>query len=247
MQEEDLKNEYIYCCYNPIFKHEIVKIGWTRDHPHVRLKSLSSTLPEDFILHFAIVIPSGIHSNCRGKDIEKAIHDLLCDYRYKANREYFKIPIEDLKQRLQKMIHAQDRPFQPTVMMKTGSDNRRYRMLTLDEIDAIPHMNDHLTGLKYSLDCIRYKIDETITKLGEDFMNIDIETKSEDVYIIRNLKRIDENCNKYADLLRKVSTDKAMRENRSEQKKFKTEILNMNDEFEALKVMLNAPQLLDCS
>ena len=51
-----MENEYIYFATNPFYKDDIVKIGWTRNEPKIRAKSLYNTsVPCEFDFEFIIL------------------------------------------------------------------------------------------------------------------------------------------------------------------------------------------------
>ena len=87
-----MENEYIYFARNKFYKDEIVKIGWTRNEPKMRAKSLYNTsVPCEFDFEFIIKTPCG-----EGYNIENKIHNYLEKYRINKRREFFKINKEDL-------------------------------------------------------------------------------------------------------------------------------------------------------
>ena len=87
-----MENEYIYFATNPFYKDDIVKIGWTRNEPKMRAKSLYNTsVPCEFNFEFIIKTPFG-----QGYNIENKIHNYLKKYRINKKREFFKINKDDL-------------------------------------------------------------------------------------------------------------------------------------------------------
>ena len=87
-----MENEYIYFATNPFYKDDIVKIGWTRNEPKIRAKSLYNTsVPCEFDFEFIIKTPFG-----QGYNIENKIHNYLKKYRINKKREFFKINKDDL-------------------------------------------------------------------------------------------------------------------------------------------------------
>lgn len=82
---------YIYCLSNPSFDKDVYKIGFTQNEPHVRKSQLYTTeLPTPFKLEFAKKVLDY-------KTKEKQIHKVLSKYRININREFFKLPLSDIK------------------------------------------------------------------------------------------------------------------------------------------------------
>ncbi|QJD30933.1 GIY-YIG nuclease family protein [Methylococcus geothermalis] len=77
---------FLYVAYNSSMAG-LLKIGHTEKVPTARLDELFTTgVPEPFeIAYYALVQDS--------KKSEKAVHQLLSRYRYKANREFFAISV----------------------------------------------------------------------------------------------------------------------------------------------------------
>ena len=84
------KEQYIYVMSNPSYPDDILKIGWTREHPSIRANYLhTSGIPTPFIIEYVII-------TYEGSKLEKKIHDHLKNYRITSNREFFKISKEQL-------------------------------------------------------------------------------------------------------------------------------------------------------
>jgi hypothetical protein len=57
MEKNNCNKEYVYIMSNPSFGLDILKIGWTRNHPSIRASSLfTSGLPTPFQIEFIIRI-----------------------------------------------------------------------------------------------------------------------------------------------------------------------------------------------
>jgi hypothetical protein len=82
---------YIYCLSNPSFDKDVYKIGFTQNDPHIRKNKLYTTeLPTPFKLEFAKKVLDY-------KIKEKQIHKILSKYRVNINREFFKLPLFEIK------------------------------------------------------------------------------------------------------------------------------------------------------
>ena len=87
--------QYVYCMSNPSLPEDMLKIGWTREHPQKRADDLyTSGIPTPFIVEFIIITPEG----CK---CEKIIHKRLDTYRVNSCREFFKISLKKLTEILQ--------------------------------------------------------------------------------------------------------------------------------------------------
>ena len=84
------KEQYVYVMSNPSFSEDMLKIGWTREHPNIRANDLhTSGIPTPFIVEFVIITPEGYK-------VEKLIHNHIKTYRVNSNREFFKISKDEL-------------------------------------------------------------------------------------------------------------------------------------------------------
>jgi hypothetical protein len=98
MKMNENKKQYVYVMSNPSFSEEMLKIGWTREHPNIRANDLhTSGLPTPFIVEFVIITPEG-------SKVEKIIHNHIKSYRVNSNREFFKISKEELTEILIKEL-----------------------------------------------------------------------------------------------------------------------------------------------
>jgi hypothetical protein len=84
------KEQYVYVMSNPSFPGDVLKIGWTREHPNKRAKDLhTSGIPTPFIVEYVII-------TTEGSKLEQKIHNRIKNYRVNSNREFFKISKDEL-------------------------------------------------------------------------------------------------------------------------------------------------------
>lgn len=103
------REEYVYGMSNESYPEDTFKIGWTREHPSDRAESLyTSGVLNPFKVEFVIITPNGIK-------LEKEIHEHLKQFRIQSNREFFKIPKNEL--------------------VKTLTDDLNLHLFTIDEIN----------------------------------------------------------------------------------------------------------------
>jgi hypothetical protein len=92
------KEQYVYIMSNPSFPEDMLKIGWTREHPNIRANDLhTSGIPTPFIVEYVIITPAG-------SKLEKQIHNHIKNYRVNSNREFFKISKDELTEILTKVL-----------------------------------------------------------------------------------------------------------------------------------------------
>jgi hypothetical protein len=95
---DETKEQFVYGMTNQTFQPDMVKIGWTREHPSIRAINLqTSGVPTPFNVVFVIKTPEG-------SKLEKIIHEHLKKYRVNSNREFFKISIDELTEILTKEL-----------------------------------------------------------------------------------------------------------------------------------------------
>lgn len=93
---------FVYILLNPSFPDQ-VKIGLTKDKTEIRAKQLQSTgVPTPFI-----VVYDELVDDCA--TVEKRLHDQFSGYRVSTNREFFRIPVKEAVQALQREV-AQSKP-----------------------------------------------------------------------------------------------------------------------------------------
>ena len=84
------EEQYVYVMSNPSFPGDVLKIGWTREHPDKRANDLhTSGIPTPFIVEYVII-------TSEGSKLEKQIHKHIKIYRINSNREFFKISKDEL-------------------------------------------------------------------------------------------------------------------------------------------------------
>ena len=67
---------------NPSFPGDVLKIGWTREHPNKRANDLhTSGIPTPFIVEYVII-------TSEGSKLEKQIHEHIKIYRINSNRAF---------------------------------------------------------------------------------------------------------------------------------------------------------------
>ena len=91
-----LNTEYVYCLSNKSFSPNVLKVGWTRNNPAYRANQLYTTgLPTPFKIEFLILTQ-------HGRSLEGRIHKYLSRCRISGSREFFNIPLSDLREILTK-------------------------------------------------------------------------------------------------------------------------------------------------
>lgn len=94
-------NEWVYILSNPVYGHNIIKIGYTTSSPELRKETIDKAtgVPIPFQVEYA--------KQCRnGRELEQAVHQYLSKERINPNKEFFQISIEDAKQVIDR-IHSQ--------------------------------------------------------------------------------------------------------------------------------------------
>jgi len=92
--------QYVYVMSNPSFT-DLLKIGWTREHPNIRANDLNTTgIPTPFVVEHVIITQDG-------SKLEKQIHNHIKTYRVNTNREFFKISKEKLTEILTKELNLE--------------------------------------------------------------------------------------------------------------------------------------------
>lgn len=86
---------FVYLMANDAFEG-LYKIGYTNKSPMQRAVELSNTSsPSDFyVLAYA--------ESCGSHDYERALHESYAHRRYNANREYFRLEEDDLREIVKK-------------------------------------------------------------------------------------------------------------------------------------------------
>lgn len=88
---------YVYIMWNKMYKEKIFKIGKTSRLPYARRAELSSStgVPDDFDLVYYIVVSNLSFA-------ERFVHQELQEFRYRQNKEFFKVPLKQAIQSLDK-------------------------------------------------------------------------------------------------------------------------------------------------
>ena len=75
---------YVYVMSNPSLAGGLIKIGQSGQDPEGRRKSLSSEtgIPEPFQIEYYALVEDY-------EEVERRVHDLLYEFRYRQNREFF--------------------------------------------------------------------------------------------------------------------------------------------------------------
>lgn len=85
---EIVREGWIYILINPALQKDLLKVGKTTLSSEDRAKQLSSTgVPTEFHVAYDIKV-----ADC--DKAEALVHSKLANYRYKNNREFFKIPLK---------------------------------------------------------------------------------------------------------------------------------------------------------
>jgi hypothetical protein len=84
-------NGYIYCLSNKIYNTTIFKIGFTTKTPERRANELYKTgVPNAFTIEFAKKVQ-------HVQEAEKEIHTKFMKYRINPEREFFDVPLHEVK------------------------------------------------------------------------------------------------------------------------------------------------------
>ena len=84
------KDQYVYVLSNLSLPTNLLKIGWTRDHPSIRAGALyTSGVPTPFVVEHIIITQDG-------RALEQRIHRRLHSYRTNTQREFFSISMNIL-------------------------------------------------------------------------------------------------------------------------------------------------------
>ena len=88
---------YIYCLSNPSFQPDLYKIGYTTMGLQKRIDALYKTgVPTKFVINFAKKV-----RQCR--EAEREIHTKLKRKRVNPSREFFKCPLQNIKNAFEKI------------------------------------------------------------------------------------------------------------------------------------------------
>jgi hypothetical protein len=94
MQMNENEDQYVYIMSNPSFSSDILKIGWTKEHPNIRANNLYTLeIPTPFTIEYVIITSDG-------SNLETQIYEHLKSYRVEPNRDFFKISKDELVTKL---------------------------------------------------------------------------------------------------------------------------------------------------
>ena len=94
IQMNDYDEQYVYIMSNPSFSPDILKIGWTKEHPNtIANKLYTLEIPTPFVVEYVIITSDG-------SKLEKQIYEYLKKYRIDPDRDFFKIQKNELSRGL---------------------------------------------------------------------------------------------------------------------------------------------------
>ena len=121
-KKTDDEHEYVYILSNPSYRENLLKIGFTKEHPLIRAEDLqTSGVPEPFIVE-------GIIITSNGNLLEKKIHNHLEKNRLNKNREFFEISKPELVKKLENDLKLELTPIDnmnPSINIKKSSPIRK--------------------------------------------------------------------------------------------------------------------------
>lgn len=89
----------VYIMKNPVLPENMLKIGRTERNVQERAKELFTTgLPEQFNVCYERDVPDCVLA-------EKLVHQKLKKYRYRTNREFFVIPLQEAVATVEEVIY----------------------------------------------------------------------------------------------------------------------------------------------
>jgi len=121
------KQQYVYVMSNSSFPEDVLKIGWTREHPNIRAADLhTSGIPNPFIVEYVIITQEG-------SKLEKLIHERIKTYRINSNREFFKISKDELTKILVNELNLELTPITEILTQNNikKSNNKKVNELTI--------------------------------------------------------------------------------------------------------------------
>ena len=142
---------------NPSFGLDILKIGWTRNHPAIRASSLfTSGVPTPFQIEFIILTDNGLN-------LETQIHNHIKDYRLNHKREFFKISKEEIFNKLKYELNLEISNDILNIPNDIKSKNIIYEIVeNYERVDR--RVNEFLNKLKKNNTMLQIKqIDEKIS------------------------------------------------------------------------------------
>lgn len=122
---------YIYCLSNPSYEKDLYKMGFTDNEPHIRQARLQTTgVPTPFKLEFAKRVKDY-------KKRESLVHKIFDKYRINEKREFFKIPLDEIKN-IFNLIDGDDYVYKNNTIINTTNDKNNIVMIK--RIDCILSM-----------------------------------------------------------------------------------------------------------
>lgn len=244
----DNNQQYVYVMSNPSFPEDMLKIGWTREHPNIRANDLHTTgIPMPFIVEFVII-------TLEGSKLEKKIHKYIETYRVNTHREFFKISknalikilVEELMLKLTPITEIDD-----TIISRKCTSGKKINeiKLLLKELETESH--EFFSQLKK--DKTKLVILEKNNKKFVSIHNIETEYSTHSLsthgfenndevrikhayyFISRDIKYykklFDELINNYAEIKNNISIEQLKNDNKS----FKKWILDTHKNLHNLK------------
>ena len=239
--------QYVYVMSNPSFPKDMLKIGWTREHPNIRANDLhTSGIPTPFIVEYVIITPEG-------SKLEKQIHNHIKSYRVNSNREFFKIAKDDLTEILIKELMIELTPITEIIApintkmsygKKVNELKFRYEQLKNEADELFSKLKKDKSELvikkinnnkNVSIRTIETKY--SITPLNFHGFEDDDELRIKNAYyfinrdIIKYKEWLDDLIDNYEEIKNRIGIEKL----RSDNKSFKEMILDTLKDFRNLK------------
>ena len=110
-----MKKGYIYILINPSLEKDLLKIGKTTTTSEERAAEISSSTGVATAYYVAYEAKT---SDCHLA--EAVIHKELAEYRYKSNREFFKIPLKKAISLVEQILSEMIEPPEEKIYWKSG-------------------------------------------------------------------------------------------------------------------------------
>lgn len=238
-------DQYVYAMSNTSFDDDVLKIGWTREHPTIRANNLhTSGIPTPFIVEFVIITKDG-------STVEKIIHNNIKQYRLKTNREFFKISKDKLKEILTnelnyelKPIDEIDKPIHTLIKCKKVNEIKNlYTVLKIDYDEFSRNLKNNTILLINEINNKKYvSINAIESEYNINFLECDGSENDDERYIKNTLyfikrdvtdykKWLDNLLVNYDEIKQKIGIEMV----RSDNKSFKKLILNTHQKLNNLK------------
>ena len=239
--------QYVYIMSNPSFPGDVLKIGWTREHPNKRANDLhTSGIPSPFIVEYVII-------TSEGSKLEKQIHEHIKIYRINSNREFFKISKDELTEILINELMLELTPITEinvpintkiTYGKKVNEIKSRYEQLKHEADEFFSKLKKDKSVLvvteKKNKKCVSIRTIETeynVTPLCDRFYDDDDERRIKNAYyfinrdIIQYKKWLDNLIHNYEEIKNEIGVELM----RSDNKSFKQNILDTLKDLHNLK------------